>query len=61
MITINIPNISKSDYPFKPAQDYRGKSTDEKPKTAANGSTFLEIDTGNVFCYDAETSQWIAW
>lgn len=44
--------------------EYRGLSTDEKPilaneKKVANGSTFLEMDTGKVFLYDEEHDEWI--
>lgn len=45
--------------------DFRGKSTDTKP-TIANGdkdipncSTYLEIDTGDLYFYDADTDNWI--
>lgn len=33
-----------------------GLSTDEKPilSNLANGSLFLEMDTGKTFCFDAE-------
>lgn len=62
MITINRCNSqSPCEYTCEEALDYRGKYTDEKPKCASNGSTFVEIDTGNVFCFDAETRTWIAW
>ena len=41
---------------------YLGKSTDEKPelKQNYNGSTFYELDTGEVFMFDGETLEWIA-
>ena len=38
--------------------EYRGLSTDTKP-VAPNGSVFLEMDTGKVFCYDADGGNWI--
>ncbi len=42
-------------------RDYRGKSTDDKPVdgTVPNGSTFYEMDTGNVYMFDAEDKTWI--
>lgn len=44
-----------SQYP----RDYRGLSTDTKPTTnVANGSTYLEMDTGDVYLWDAENEQW---
>lgn len=43
--------------------ELRGLSTDEKPvtiggKTMANGSVFVEIDTGKLFFFDLENEQW---
>lgn len=44
---------------------FSGKSTDEKPTheydgiAIGNGSTFLEMDTKNVFFYDEETEGWL--
>lgn len=42
-------------------RSYYGKAKDEKPADVANGSTFLEIDTGNIFCFDAEDKVWHKW
>ena len=44
---------------------FRGLSTDTKPTTLdnkdiANGSVFIEIDTGNVYIFDAENKEWKA-
>lgn len=40
--------------------EYSGLSTDSKPTTGVfNGSTFLEMDTGRVFVFDATTLNWI--
>lgn len=44
--------------------EFRGLSTDEKPITInetdsiANGSSYIEIDTGDVYLYDAENQEW---
>ena len=43
--------------------ELRGLSTDTKPteignKVIANGSVFIEIDTGKIFFYDLENEQW---
>lgn len=53
---------------IKPDADYisvefRGLAQDEKPteyngKKIANGSSFVEIDTGNVYLYDIESEEW---
>ena len=40
--------------------EYRGLSTDTKPKKASNGAMFVEMDTQKVFFYDAENKRWIA-
>ena len=43
--------------------ELRGLSTDEKPVeiengTIENGSTFIEIDTGDVYIFDGENKEW---
>lgn len=43
--------------------ELRGLSTDEKPtelndKKIANGSTFIEMDTGKLYMYDLDNQQW---
>lgn len=44
---------------------YIGLSTDDKPQEISanigmkNGSRFLEIDTGDKYYYDADSSQWM--
>lgn len=43
--------------------ELRGLSTDIKPteingKTINNGSTFIEIDTGNIYFYDLANEEW---
>lgn len=43
---------------IKNTSDFCGLSTDEKPTDAKNGSTFLEIDTGNIFKFDEEGKNW---
>lgn len=40
-------------------QQYEGLSTDTKPTGVPNGSRFLEMDTGDVYMYDADGSTWI--
>ena len=37
-------------------------STDEKPTTGIfNGSKLMEMDTGKLFMFDAESSTWLEW
>jgi len=43
--------------------ELRGLSTDTKPseigdKTIANGSVFIEIDTGKIFFFDGDSKTW---
>lgn len=40
---------------------YNGLSSDTKPTgpMVANGSIFLEMDTGKVFVYDEENKTWL--
>lgn len=41
--------------------DVRCLSTDTKPtEHIANGSTCLEIDTGDLYVFDAENGEWHA-
>lgn len=38
---------------------YKGLSTDTKPTgNIKNGTAFVEMDTGKLYFYDAEGSQW---
>lgn len=43
--------------------EFRGLSTDTKPttfngKSVANGTVFIEIDTGKIFFYDLDNQTW---
>lgn len=39
--------------------DLRGLSTDSKPtNNIPNGSTFIEMDSGKVYMWDAGNGQW---
>lgn len=41
-------------------RDYIGISTDTKPSgNVANGSSYLEMDTGKTYYYDADGEEWI--
>lgn len=40
------------------AADIRGLSTDEKPTAYPNGSTYLEMDTGKVYIFNAQDEAW---
>ena len=55
MITLYRP----SGYDSPRASSFAGRSVDDKPLDAENGSSFKEIDTGRVFRYDRENNLWI--
>lgn len=39
--------------------EYNGLSTDTKPTDGVrNGSVFIEIDSGKIYFYDEENSEW---
>ena len=60
MITDIVRSIQGDDE-VKYLHEYRGLSTDEKPNpVGGNGSTFFEIDTGDMYIYDGENGDWIA-
>lgn len=51
------PDMSKVN---KEIIEYCGLSTDEKPNgLIVTGSTFLEIDTGDLYIYNEETAEWV--
>lgn len=39
--------------------NYIGLSTDTKPGSAANGSSFYEMDSGTTYYYDEDGRQWV--
>ena len=39
--------------------EYYGLSTDQKPESPPNASTFYEIDTGELYMYDAAGEKWV--
>lgn len=41
---------------------YFGLSTDTKPlQHIGNGTAFIEIDSGKIYLFDAEHTEWIEW
>lgn len=47
------PNLKQT------VKTYAGLSTDTKPvENTENGSTFLEMDTGDLYIFDKQNSQW---
>ena len=60
MITL----IKRGETPVSPILEFCGLSTDTKPITyngdmVSNGSTYYEMDTKDVYIYDAENSIWL--
>lgn len=62
---ISIYNIRKNTLGEDTLQvELRGLSTDTKPTSLTdgeieNGSVFIEIDTGDVYLFDSENSEWL--
>lgn len=62
MISYSLKAQTDSDYEYA----FKGLSTDTKPtievngKAIANGSTFFEMDTQDVYFYDGATNSWLA-
>ena len=46
-----------SNYDAFRASSLAGHSSDIKPEFIENGATYREIDTGNVYCFDAENKK----
>ena len=40
---------------------YYGLSTDSKPTGIANGSCFIEMDTGKLYFWNAAGTAWVEW
>ena len=47
-----------SNYDAFRAPSLAGHSSDIKPEFSENGATYREIDTGDVYCFDAENKIW---
>ena len=39
--------------------EYAGVSTDNKPTDCATGSIFVEVDTGKVYFFNANSATWV--
>lgn len=62
---VTIYNVKKSSIEDggKFLVELRGLSTDEKPTTLnggaiENGSSFIEIDSGDIYLYDLDDEEW---
>lgn len=54
MITLYRP----SNYDAFRAPSFAGRSSDIKPEPIENGAIYRELDTGNIYCFDAENKIW---
>lgn len=41
------------------ATEVYGLSTDEKPLDMQNGDVFIEMDTGDIYFFDADSETWL--
>lgn len=55
MITLYRP----SQYSAPRVTSLAGRSIDNKPTNVENGATYVEIDTGRTYRFDAENKQWV--
>ncbi len=59
----NMENTQTTDNKEYVTGEFRGLSTDSKPtkvgeKYVDNGAVFIEINTGKIYFYDLENTQW---
>ena len=54
MITLYRP----SNYDAFRAPSFAGRSSDIKPEPIESGAVYRELDTGNIYCFDAENNIW---
>lgn len=55
MITLYRP----ANYDAARAPEFVGRSIDTKPAHVENGASYLELDTGRTYRYDAQNNQWM--
>lgn len=60
MITETIDRSKAIEAGLRNVTSFVGLFTDTKPTGVSNGSTFLEMDTGDVYIFDAENEEWRA-
>ena len=61
---MSVSIISKTSYePGTTLFQFAGLSTDTKPTgdSVQNGSSYIEMDTGKLYFFDAEGSEWKEW
>ncbi len=61
MITL----VKRGEATVSPILEFYGLSTDTKPTeyngdAVSNGSTYYEMDTKNIYIYDAENKVWLS-
>ena len=60
MVTImDESNVRSNPNKHQTVKTFAGLSTDTKPTTKVeNGSTFIEMDTGDLYIFDKANTQW---
>lgn len=58
MVTYQVSNIEMEDG-GKYYVEGTCLSTDTKPTDVANGSKMIEMDTGKIYMFDADSASWI--
>lgn len=53
-----ITQYRSSGFDAPKAPSFAGRSIDSKPIDVANGAKYTEIDTGRIYCFDAENKKW---
>lgn len=56
----NIVSVLVNEHEVRAIANLFGTSSDAKPTEGyANGSTFLEVDTGKIFLFNETTGAWV--
>ena len=58
MVTVAVNKSAVNSFSQGAFYDIRGLSTDQKPTEVPNGSTFVEMNTGKGFLFDANSKTW---
>ena len=50
---------SENDKNYQDIHEIRCLSTDTKPTNVSNGSSLIEMDTGKIYLFDQENTEWM--
>ena len=59
MVSVMVNKMAINAYGAGGYYDIRCLSTDDKPSEVPNGSSCIEIDTGKIYFFDADSKQWV--